>query len=192
MKLIRNIFAIFGFVCFLLIGLFAFQFHDKLTGFDSKALDVYVQMATKLLETQDIAEAMVWKVPVDEGMTPEDVEQVMLGVAAEKNMAITGVFRLGEDIQLKTEKPYRFVKIYTFCRSRTAAIMLDYSDAYSSFMPCKIALVEDKQGKYWLYSMDMDPMIYGGAPLPEELKTKALEIRDLMLEMMHRGASGEF
>jgi uncharacterized protein (DUF302 family) len=192
MKLIRNIFAIFGFACFLLVGFFAFKYQDNLQRFDNKAIDVYMQMASRLLETQDIAEAMVWKVKVDDDLTPDDVEDAMLSVAAERNIAITGVLRLGEDIENKTGKPYRYVKIFTFCRSRVAAIMMDYSDAYSSFMPCRIAMVEDKSGKYWLYSMDMDPMIYGGKPLPQKLKTEAIKIRDIMLEMMHRGAAGDF
>ena len=192
MNFIRNILAILGLVFVIILGVGAYQVSDKLQGFDEKAFDIYMKMATTLLETKDIAEAMVWKVPVEEGLSPDEVEDAMLAVAAERNIAITGVFPLGDDIVLKTGKPYRYVKIFTFCRSRTAALMLDYSDAYSSYMPCRIAMVQDKQGKYWLYSMDMDPMIYGGAPLPEELKNKALEIRNIMLEMMERGAAGEF
>ena len=192
MNLIRNILAILGLVFLIILGVGAYQVSQKLQGFDEKAFDIYMKMATTLLETKDIAEAMVWKVPVEEGLSPDEVEDAMLAVAAERNIAITGVFPLGDDIVLKTGKPYRYVKIFTFCRSRTAALMLDYSDAYSSFMPCRIAMVQDKQGKYWLYSMDMDPMIFGSAPLPEDLKNKALEIRDIMLEMMERGAAGEF
>ena len=192
MNLIRNILAVFGLIFLLILGVGGYQVKDKFQGFDEKAIDIYIKMATTLLETKDIAESMVWRVPVEEGLTPEDVETSMLAVAAERNMAITGVFPLGEDIELKTDKPYRFIKIYTFCRSRVAADMLDYSDAYSSFMPCRIALIEDKQGKYWLYSMDMDPMIHGGAALPEDLKNDALEIKDIMLDIMHRGAAGEF
>ena len=192
MQFIRNILAVIGLVVILAFSVFAVKFGDKLQAFDEKSIDVYINMASTLLETQDIAEAMVWKVPVEEGLTPEDVEDVMRGVAAERNMAFTGVFKLGEDIELKTGKPFRFVRIFTLCRSRVAAEMLDFSDAYSSFMPCRISMVEDRQGKYWLYSMDMNPMIYGGKRLPPDLKNKALEIRDIMLEVMHRGAAGDF
>ena len=192
MAFIRNVLAFIGLLFIIMIGLAAFQAKDKLKGFDDGAAEVYLKMMTTLLETRDIGESMVWKVPVEEGVTPEEVETSMLAVAAERNLAITGVFPLGTDIELKTGKPYRFVKIFTFCRSRVAADMLDYSDAYSSFMPCRISLIEDKQGKYWLYSMDMNPMIFGGAPLPPELKKDALEIRDIMLDIMHRGAAGDF
>ncbi len=192
MNFIRNILAVLGLIFLVILGVGGFHLKDKLQGFDEKAIDIYINMATTLLETKDIAESMVWKVPVEEGLTPEDVETSMLAVAAERNLAITGVFPLGEDIELKTDKPYRFIKIYTFCRSRVAAVMMDYSDAYASFMPCRIALIEDKQGKYWLYSMDMDPMIHGGATLPADLKKDALEIKDIMLDIMHRGAAGDF
>ena len=192
MAFIRNFLALIGLVSIIFVGLVAFQAKEKFKYFDEGAAHDYLKMASIFMETNYIAESMVWKVPVEEGVTPEDFETSILAVAADRNLAITGVFPLGEDIRLKTDKPYRYVKIFTFCRSRVAADMLDYSDAYSSFMPCRIALIEDKQGKYWLYSMDMDPMIYGGAPLPPKLKKDALEIRDIMIEMMQKGAAGDF
>jgi uncharacterized protein (DUF302 family) len=192
MNFIRNFLAVVGLVFIIVAVVAGLQLKDRLSGFDEGAADVYLGMMTKLLDSKNAADSMVWKVPVDEGLKPEDVEEVMMAVAAERNLAITGVFPLGEDIELKTEKPYRYIKLFTFCRSRTAAVMLDYSDAYSAYMPCRIALIEDKEGKYWLYSMDMDLMIYGGEPLPPDLKKQAVEIKECMLEIMQRGATGEF
>jgi hypothetical protein len=192
MKILRNIFAVLGIVLFLLTVFFGVRFYESIKSFDENAGTVYSHIASELLKTNDISETLSWKIPVAEGLTPDDVEQIMLAVASEHNIAFTGVFNLGEDIQLKTEKPYRFVKIYTFCRSRLAAQMMDYNDAYVSFMPCRIALVENRSGEFWLYSMNMDPMIYGGTELPSELKSKAIEIRNIMFEIMNKGASGEF
>jgi len=47
--------------------------------------------------------------------------------------------------------------------------MVVYNDAYSAYLPGRIALVEDKEDKYNLYSLDMDMMIYAGKTLPPEL-----------------------
>ena len=74
----------------------------------------------------------------------------------------------------------------------TALQMLEYSDAFSAFLPCRISMVEDKQGKLWLYSLNMDAMIYGGKPLPPALKQEAEGIKETILDIMNRGAEGDF
>ncbi len=84
------------------------------------------------------------------------------------------------------------MKIYMFCNALTAAKMVHYSDAYSAYLPCRVSLVEDKQGVLWLYSLNMDMMIHGGMPLPTELKDEALKVKRIILDIMERGASGDF
>ena len=91
-----------------------------------------------------------------------------------------------------TGKPQRFLKIYMFCNPLTAADMFDYSVAFSAYLPCRISLIEDPQGKLWLYTLNMDMMIHGGKVLPEALKEEAISVKDTILDIMNRGATGEF
>jgi len=70
--------------------------------------------------------------------------------------------------------------------------MLEYRDQFSGFMPCRIALVEDKNGKLWLHSMNLDLMIYGGKELPADLKESAMRVRDTIRSIMDGAAKGEF
>jgi len=79
-----------------------------------------------------------------------------------------------------------------FCNALTAAQMIEHSDAYSAYLPCRISLVEDKQGKLWLYSLNMDAMIYGGKTLPADLKAEAEGVKEIILDIMNRGAEGDF
>ena len=88
--------------------------------------------------------------------------------------------------------PYRYVKIFMFCDAMTASRMIDYSDAFAAFLPCRVALVEDKEQRLWLYSMDMDLMIHGGNRLPDTLYEEALRVKEIMLDIMKRGAEGDF
>jgi uncharacterized protein (DUF302 family) len=113
-------------------------------------------------------------------------------VANEHNMSNVGELPLSMDIEAKSGESYRFVKIYLFCNSLTAAEMLDYSDAYSAYLPCRITLIEDQEGKLWLMTLNMDMMIYGGEPLPPQLKEEAIKVKEYILDIMNRGASGEF
>ncbi len=160
--------------------------------FDPQALSTYGGIAQKLIATGSSPEATVWKVPVQEGLTAEEVEETMRFVANEYNIKNVGEFPLYKEVEAITGKPFRFLKIYMFCNTMTAAKMLDLSDAFSAYLPCRISMVEDKQGKLWLYTLNMDLMIYGGKTLPDSLKIEAVKVKKIILDIMNRGASGDF
>lgn len=192
MGFIRNILALVGLLVILVLAGIYIKFSDAIHGFDPEAGRVFLELGKQTLQTQSMAEASIWKIPVAEDLSPEDVEQTMKFVANEHNMSNVGELPLSKDIEAKSGKDYRFVKIYLFCNSLTAAKMLDYSDAYSAYLPCRITLLEDNEGKLWLTALNMDMMIYGGKQLPTELKAQAMEVKEQILDIMHRGASGEF
>ena len=196
MGFIRNLLAIIGLLAVAgLIWAWVQYGHyvQRISEFDEGAVEAYTPVVETLLETGNGAEAMIWKFKVADGLTPEDVEQSLKVVANELNFK-----NVGEDLPLYQEvsalsgKDYRFVKIYMFCNALTAAKMLDYSDAFSAFLPCRITLIEDPDGQLWLYTLNMDLMIYGGKPLPPELKEEALKVKEIVWEIMERGAQGDF
>jgi uncharacterized protein (DUF302 family) len=192
MGLIRNLLALIGLVVVLGAGTAWFKAKESIVGFDPNAFNVYKELAENIIATKNAAEATVWKFPVKEGLTAEEVEETMKFVANEHNMSAVGELPLYKDVEAKSGKPYRFVKIYMFCNSLTAARMLDYSDAFSAYLPCRVTLLEDPQGKLWLYTLNMDLMIHGGASLPTELKEESVSVKEKILDIMKRGASGEF
>ena len=192
---VRNIFAVIGLVvavAAVFVSIKMAPMMQTFNTFDEKAMDVYGEMMTSLLETGNAAEAMVWKVPVEEGLTVEDVETSIRAVANELNIKNVGELPLSAQVEAMSGQSSRFFKIYMFCNALTAAQMLEYNDAYSAFLPCRLSLVEDKQGKLWLYSLNMDAMIYGGVPLPAALKKEAMNVKEIILEIMNRGAEGDF
>ena len=166
--------------------------YHRFNSFDEKAFDTYQSLFKNILETGNAAEATVWKMQVDEGLKAAEVEEVMKFVANEHNIKNVGELPLYKQVEASTGKPFRFMKIYMFCNALTAAKMVRYSDAFSAYLPCRITLLEDKKGKLWLYSLNMDLMIHGGMPLPDELKKEALNVKKIILDIMKRGASGEF
>lgn len=192
---LRNLFALVG-VAAVVVAIYAtvkvapmMQAFDE---FDEKAIDVYSDMVVTLMETGNAAEATVWKIPVEEGLTVEDVDETVKAVANELNIKNVGELPLSDQVVAMTGKESRYFKIYMFCNALTAAQMLDYSDAFSAYLPCRISLVEDKAGKLWLYSLNMDAMIYGGKPLPAKLKEEAMGVKEIILDIMNRGAEGDF
>ncbi len=164
----------------------------NLSSFDDNAPKVYTDMFKSLVASGNGAEATVWKVQVADGLSAEDVEQTMRFVANEHNIKNVGELPLSDQVAAMTGEPQRFLKIYMFCNPLTAAMMVDYSDAYSAYLPCRLSLVEDKTGKLWIYTLNMDMMIHGGATLPDELFAEANTVKDVILDIMNRGAAGDF
>jgi uncharacterized protein (DUF302 family) len=162
-----------------------------LQAMDGEAPKVYLEMGTRLLETGNAAEATVWKVPVDEGLSARDVEQAMKSVANQRNIENVGELPLSRQIEAMTGKPFPYLKVFMFCNPLTAAEMFRYSTAFSAYLPCRISLIEDGEGKLWLYTHNMDMMIYGGSRLPTQLRDDAIKVKETILDIMNRGARGE-
>jgi len=195
MKMLRNLLALVGVAALVLVAYGATRYGGAvatLRSFDPQAMAVYSEMVHGLLESGNSAEATVWRVKVADGLSREDVEETMRSVATELNIKNVGELALSERISLMSGEPYRYVKIFLFCNALTAAQMLDFNDAYAAYLPCRVTLVEDQEGQLWLYTLNMDPMIYGGTPLPLPLKKEALRVKSVILAIMNRGAAGEF
>lgn len=195
MTAVRNVLAMIGaatLALLLLGGARVADFGERLRDLDRKARSVYGEMARILEETGSAAQAAVWKRPVEEGLAPEDVEQAMKSAAIERNILDVGELPLYRQVEASSGEPYRFVKSYMFYNALTAKRMIDYDPAFSAFLPCRITLLEELDGRSWLYTLNMDVMIHGGKPLPPELHDEAVRVRDTILAIMDRGAAGAF
>lgn len=193
--MLKNILAGIGFISIGLLLVLLVKLLPvikQLDGFDPEAAHVYMQMAKRILQTQSGIEGLVIKTPVKEGISAEEVDQYIRLVANELNIKNVGELPLYKEVEAMSGSSYRYVKIYLLCNAMAAASMLNYSDAFASFLPCRVSLLEDRQGRLWLYTQDMDVIIYGGKPLPPALKVEALKVRDIILEIMRRAAEGAF
>lgn len=195
MAFIRNLLALIGLLALVAGGYLYTRVSPDINAFmsfDPGAKAVYTKMWDKLKATGTTADATVWRVPLAEGISPQDAEETMKFVANEHNIKGVGELPLSEQVALMTGEKQRFLKIYQYCNPITAMKMVDYSDAFAAYLPCRIAMVEDKQGNYALYALDMDMMIFGGKTLPPELLDEATQVKDIILDIMNRAASGDF
>ncbi|MDH3888164.1 MAG: DUF302 domain-containing protein, partial [Gammaproteobacteria bacterium] len=106
-KLIWNLLALTGLA--LVAGLvwvaitYGFGMQDvknlkNLSTFDPMSPQVYMDMTKSLLATGNGAEATVWKRPVAEGLSAEDVEETMRFVANEHNFKNVGELPLSDQV----------------------------------------------------------------------------------------------
>ena len=195
MNAIKNTFAVIGLLAIaglIWLGVKALPYYNIFQQFDPQAMATYKTMFDKLIRTGSAVDATVWKQEVKEGLSVADVEDVMKSVSVELNIKSVGELPLSTQVEAMTGQKQRFLKIYMYCNPLTAAKMVDYSDAYSAYLPCRLSLVQDKQGRLWIYSLNMDMMIHGGKPLPHDLKAEAMRVKKVIQTIMQRASTGEF
>jgi cytochrome c553/uncharacterized protein (DUF302 family) len=141
------------------------------------------------LQISDIAQTVA-QMEVRKGLKPEDAVQAMLSKAAELNMKLVGQQYVSKELEERGQKsPY--LTILQFCDPEDAKTMVVHNPIYASYMPCRIALVQDKEGNYWLMMLSLD-MLINSDLLPPEVAEIAIRVNQTMLEIMVAGATGEF
>ncbi len=194
MNFIRNVFALIGLVAVLAGGVIYVKvapIRERFAEFDPKAMETYMEMMGNILKTGNAPEGTVWRAKVQEGVSFEDVDETIKFVANQHNIKNVGELPLWKQVEAMTGEKQRIVKIYMLCNPLVAYKMMDHSDAYSAYLPCRVSVVEDKKGEFSIYSLNMDPMIYGGLPLPPELKAEAIKVKEIILDIMKKAASGD-
>lgn len=192
MKILKNILSMIGgLVVFGL--LFAFVKFDlgtriqQATDLDPKAMGLYMMMADDVLTTGDSAKAMIRRVKVDKDIEVEDVVETLNSVATENNLLV-----VASSLMSGGKKGGKYIRIISYCNPHIAKQFIEHSMAYSAFMPCRVAIIEDDNGDYWLYTMDLGLMIAGGHTLPPKLLKQAKFIESTMYDMMDKAAKGDF
>lgn len=139
----------------------------------------------------DIAAATTWERKVRPGVSVEEVEEALASVAAEDNVKEVGSLPLSRELEARSGKPQRFLKVYSYCSPEIARQMVDFSPHMAAYLPCRLTLVEKEDG-LWLYTLNMDMLIHMGRKLPPDLRASALRMRNTIAKMLDRGAAGEF
>ncbi|MGB9149440.1 MAG: DUF302 domain-containing protein [Burkholderiales bacterium] len=139
----------------------------------------------------DIAVATTWDRKVKAGVTVEQIEASLASIAAEDNMRMVGELPLSKELEARSGKKEKFLKVYSYCTPSTARTMVDFSPHMAAYLPCRITVAEKEDG-LWMYTLNMDMMVRMGRKLPDGLKRDALKVRDTVWKMMEKGSQGEF
>jgi uncharacterized protein (DUF302 family) len=160
---------------------------------DPQAMDIYGEMYDKFVESGgDLGAATVWRMKVAEGLTPDDIQMSIASAAVGSGLMNVGDMPLSQQLELETGEEQRYLMIHQYCSPQIARKAVNFSPYYSAYLPCRIAVVEDEEGNYWLYSLNMDMFVHGGREFPPEFKKDAQHVRDTIWKMMEAAASGGF
>lgn len=136
----------------------------------------------------DIDQTVI-KLPIADDVSMDDAIESMKLRANNLNFKLVAhqpLYKELESMGLETKR----IEIFQFCDARIAQAMIDYNSSFSAYLPCRITLLEGKEGGRWLITMNLD-MFIASANLPDGLQEKAIRVRDTINEIMQAGASGD-
>ena len=197
MKTLKNLFTFIGFLVTILFIVIFLKFDlgtkfKQVSSLDPKAIGLYMNMAEVVLSTGNSAEGMVRKVKIDPDVSNDDVIEALNALAIERGIKPVGDLPLSTEVEARTGKKQRYVRVLSYCNPNIAMKMVDFSKAYGAFLPCRIVIMEDKNGDRWMYTMSLDLMISGGKTLPKDMLTYGNKVRKTIYDMMDLAAKGEF
>lgn len=144
-----------------------------------------INAATPSMKIEDT----VVKMAIAEDVSFDDAVASMKLRANVHNMKLVAELPLSEQIKSMGKKSRR-MGIYQFCDALMAQSMVEANINFAAYLPCRIALIEDKKGKGWLLMMNLDIML-NGTKLSESLRKNATKVRDTLMDIMQAGANGD-
>ena len=196
MKLLKGIFTVIGFLVVVGLLIVGVKYGSGLSKMDGKALGLYMDMADKVLTTGDPAKGMIIKrkLVIPEDTTKEEAienaKEIMDEIADAHGLAKVDEKTMPRDGKFMKDGGL-YTHIRSYCSPSIADIFLEFSGEFVGFMPCRLGIVEHKNGDIWLYTMNLDMMIHGGYTLPPKLLEYANTVKEAMEQMIEKGASGE-
>ena len=131
----------------------------------------------------------VARVQVQQGVSFDDAVESLKLRTNQHNLKLVGSSPLYKEIEALTGKPSRRMEIFSFCDGLVAQQMIAADPLMISFMPCRISIVEDEQGKLWVISMMMDNAMLRA--LPAGIRKNAQRIMDAMKDSMLAASNGD-
>lgn len=154
-----------------------------------KATSAKKKAAAAGIEITDIQQTVV-RMQLDKGVSKEDAAEAMQSKAIELNLKLVGKQMVSDELRARgVESPH--LSIYQFCNPMDARVMVVANPIFSSYMPCRVSMVEDGEGKTWLMMLNLD-MLINSELLPGNVVETAMKVNQQMLDIMLAGASGEF
>jgi len=129
------------------------------------------------------------RIQIQDSVSFDDAVESLKLRANQHNLKFVGVNALYKEIEALTGKPSKRIEIFNFCDGLTANKMLAADPQMIAFMPCRIALIEDKEGKRWVISMMMDLKMIQA--MPADTRKSAEHVMEAMKDMMVAASKGD-
>ena len=165
----------------LLMGLAGIGQAGSKTEIDTPAFDKAI--------AQQMIDSSIQRFELAEGIGVEDAVESMTLRANMLNFKLVADLPLSEQVKSMGQEA-NYMRILAFCDALIAKKMVEYNIIFAGFLPCRIAVLEDGNGKGWIVTMNMDMMLHA-VDLPPELQPLAKQVRDTIYSIVDAGVNGD-
>ena len=167
-------------------------------GADAKKQMIQSMMALSPIGMREIINMMSVKVKVDDGVSFDDVIESMVTRANAVNMKKVGhnvPYKLIRQIEGYEKSPR--LEILSFCDMLTMRKIVDVMPEFVVFLPCRITVLEDADGKIWITTMDWSVDWLKSKDgktkfLDAEMVKYATKVNKAIKSIMKAGQTGDF
>jgi uncharacterized protein (DUF302 family) len=138
---------------------------------------------------QQMVRMSIQQFPIADDVSVQDAVESMKLRSNMLNFKMVADLPLSEQVK-SMGKDARHMQILAFCDALIAKEMVEYDIIFAGFLPCRIAVIEDKNGKGWIVTMNMDMMLHA-VDLPEHLQPMAQKVRDSIYSIVEAGVNGD-
>jgi len=143
-------------------------------------------------KVEQAAPGGVYKVAINPGISMNDAAESLKLRANALNLQLVAELPMSKQVEAVTGKPQRTIIIYQFCDAVLARDLIDVNMEFAIYMPCRIALIEDAQGRGWLVMMDVSvDDVAQEKRLPPQLKARIEKVRKALIDIMGASARGD-
>lgn len=137
------------------------------------------------------AQPGVYKLEIDKSVSFNDAAESMRLRANALNLQLVAELPLSKQVEAIVGKPQRIITIFQFCDAVIAKELIDLSMDFATYMPCRIAMIEDADGRGWLIMTDINVDMLAKEKKLQKVLTKRIKgVRDGLIEIMQAGATG--
>lgn len=133
--------------------------------------------------------ASIQKFKLAEDISVDDAVESMKLRANMLNFKEVADLPLSEQVKSMGEEA-NYMRILAFCDALIANKMVSYNIIFAGFLPCRIAVVEDKDGQGWIITTNMDMMV-NSIDLPPDIQPLAQKVRDTIYSIVDAGVNGD-
>jgi uncharacterized protein (DUF302 family) len=139
--------------------------------------------------TLSSARVRIARIQVKAGVSFDDAVESMRLRANQRNLKYVGLNQLGKEIAALGGKPWRRVEIFSFCDGLVAQKMIEADLSMLAYMPCRIGMLEDAQGRIWVIAMLIDEAVIQA--LPPGAREDAQRVTATLQEIMVAAARAD-
>jgi len=147
------------------------------------------------LSVRDLMNVMSHKMPARPGLSVDEVAAALIARAEKHGFLLVSRYQMWKELEARTGRTGTpKVEVISICDPLVSRDWLDYAPEMALFVPPRIALVEDREGRIWLVMLDWDMHwldTAGPAAFDHRLRAQGIERREMLEDIMRAAAAGE-